>query len=107
MNDVINALITIENKFVFDIVKGVIEKKDELDLIINKNMTKWKIERLAKTDQAILRIATYEIFFTETPDIVCINEAIELSKIYSDDKVKNLINGVLDSVLKEKENTNN
>ena len=44
----------------------------------------------------------YELLYTNTPDIVCINEAIELAKSYSDDKVKNMINGVLDKIYHNK-----
>lgn len=95
--------IEIENEFINLLVEGVIEKKKELDSIINKNLKNWTIERLGKTDQAILRLAVYELIHTDTPDVVCINEAIELSKKYSDEKIKNMINGVLDNILKTKE----
>ena len=65
-------------------------------------MNDWTIDRLGKTDQAILKMALYEILYTDTPDIVCINEAVLLAKEYSDEKVKNMINAVLDNVMKNK-----
>ncbi|HCF82997.1 MAG TPA: transcription antitermination factor NusB, partial [Ruminococcaceae bacterium] len=60
------------------------------------------IDRLGNTDKAILQMAIYELMYTETPDIVCINEAIELAKTYSDDDVRKMINAVLDKVYHNK-----
>ena len=60
------------------------------------------MSRLGLTDQAILCLGLYELLYTDTPDVVAINEAIELAKSYSDDKVKNMINGVLDKIYHEK-----
>ena len=100
---VIKELLEVENDFVNTVVFGVEEKEKELDEIANKYLKDWTIDRLGKTDQAIIRMGIYELLYTDTPDIVCINEAIELAKEYSDDKVKNMINAVLDSVMKDKE----
>ena len=83
-------------------VHGVISKKEELYKMANDNLKDWKMDRLGLTDQAILCLGLYELLFTDTPDVVAINEAVELSKKYSDDKVKNMINGVLDKVYHEK-----
>ena len=102
VKEVIKELLEVENDFVNTIVFGVEEKKEELDEIANKYLKDWTIDRLGKTDGAILRIGLYELLYTDTPDIVCINEAIELAKEYSDEKVKNMINAVLDSVMKDK-----
>ena len=57
---------------------------------------------MGNTDQAILRMGIYELLYTETPDIVAINEAVELAKSYSDDEVKGMINGVLDKIYHNK-----
>lgn len=94
----------IENEFVKTIVFGVEEKKDELDQLANKYLVDWQINRLNKVDQAILRMGIYELLYTETPSIVAINEAIELSKRYSDEKVTKMINGVLDHIYHGEEN---
>lgn len=102
IKNVIKELLEVENGFVNTIVYGVEEKILELDEIANKYLKDWAIDRLGKTDQAILRMSLYELLYTDTPDIVCINEAVELAKEYSDDKVKNMINAVLDSVMKNK-----
>ena len=98
IDDVINEQLEIKNDFVNDIVKGVIENLDNIDTTANKYLDKWRIDRLGFTDQAILRMAIYELMYTDTPDLVCINEAIELAKEYSDDKVVKMINGVLDKI---------
>lgn len=104
INEVIKSSLEIENNFINEIVYGVLEKREELDVIANKYLKNWSIDRLGKTDQAIIRMAIYEMIYTDTPNIVCINEAIELAKAYSDDKVKNMINGVLDSISQSLDN---
>ncbi len=91
----------VKSNFIDDIVYGVIEKKDELTKVINKYMSTWTLDRLGLIDQAILLMSTYEILYYNTPNVVCINEAIELAKKYSDDKVVSLINAVLDKILDE------
>ena len=102
IKNVIKESLEVENEFVNTIVYGVEEKILELDELANKYLKDWTIDRLGKTDQAILRMSLYELLYTDTPDIVCINEAVELAKESSDDKVKNMINAVLDSVMKDK-----
>ena len=64
-------------------------------------MTDWTIDRIDKTGAAILRIGIYELKYTDTPEIVVINEAIELAKKYCDENIKNMINAVLDKINKE------
>ena len=61
------------------------------------------MDRLNKVDQGILALGIYELLYTETPSVVAINEAIELSKKYSDESVTKMINGVLDKVYHEEE----
>lgn len=98
IEDIINNQLEEKSKFVSTIVKGVIENKEELDNLANKYLDNWEMNRLGFTDQAIIRIAIYELLYTDTPDLTCIDEAIELAKEYSDDKVCKMINGVLDKV---------
>lgn len=102
LEDVIKEVNPIDNEFVKDVVYGVITKKEELDNLANTYLNKWTIDRLGNTDQSIIRMAIYELLYTKTPEIVVINEAIELAKLYSDDDVKNMINGVLDKIYKNK-----
>ena len=96
--DIIDEQMTEKSKFVSSLVMGVLKEKDKLDELANKYLQNWDISRLGFTDQAILRIGIYEILNTDTPDITCIDEAIELSKKYSDEKVSKMINGVLDKI---------
>ena len=63
-------------------------------------MKNWTLERLLKTDRIILRMATYELEYTDTPEKVVFNEAVEISKTYSDDDHYKFINGVLSSLSK-------
>lgn len=101
IEDIIKDNIDVENDFVKDIVYGVITYKDELDKIANEKMENWDIKRIDKTGAAILRLALYELKYTDTPEVVIINEAIELAKKYSDDSVRKMINAVLDKYIKE------
>ncbi|MFV0275212.1 MAG: transcription antitermination factor NusB [Bacilli bacterium] len=102
--DIINRNEEIKNDFVLELVDNTYEKKDLLDEKINKFLKDWLLDRLSSLDAAILRVAVYEILFTNTDDKICINEAIEISKSYSDDSVIKIVNGVLDKISKEKNN---
>ena len=101
IDELIKDTIEIDNEFVKDIVYGVITHQEELDKIANQYIKNWTIDRLDKTGASILRIALFELKFTKTPEIVVINEAIELSKKYSDDSVRKIINAVLDKMIRE------
>lgn len=101
LDEIIKNVSEIENEFIKDTVYGIITYKNEIDELANKNMNNWTIDRLGNTDQAILRMGIYELVYSDTPDIVAINEAIELAKLYSDDDVRKMINAVLDKIHKE------
>lgn len=98
LEDVFHENLEMDNKYVKDIVNGVLENQDKIDETINKYLDNWDLDRLGKTDRAILRLSTYEMMYYDTPKVVVINEAVELAKKYSDDKVVKLINAVLDKV---------
>ena len=92
----------VDNEFVRNVVYGVITHSDSIDELANQNMKDWSIDRIDKTGAAILRIGIYEILYEEdTPNIVAINEAIELAKKYTDDNVRRMINAVLDKIINE------
>ena len=101
IDDTIKANVEIDNEFVKQVVYGCVTYKDKIDNLANKYMTDWTIDRIDKTGAAILRMAIYELTYTDTPEVVVINEAIELSKKYSDDNVRKIINAVLDKMIKE------
>ena len=104
VKDVIKESVEIENDFVNTVVNGVLEYRNDIDRIANKHLNDWTVDRLTKTDQAILRMGIYELVYTDTPEIVAINEAVELANTYSDEKVKNMINAVLDSIYHGEDN---
>lgn len=105
LNDLIKEQIEKENDFVKNTLEGIIKNQDAISKIANKYMKDWNIDRIGKVDKAILSLAIYELMYTDTPNVVAINEAVELSKKYSDEKVVKLINGTLDSIM-HKEVTN-
>lgn len=98
LENVFHENLEMDNKFVRDVVNGVLENRENIDKVITKYLDNWDLDRLGKTDRAILRLSTYEMLYYSTPKIVVINEAVELAKKYSDDKVVKLINAVLDKV---------
>ena len=70
--------------------------------MISENLKeKWTIERISKIDIAILKVAIYELMYSELPYKIVINEAVELAKKYGDDSSKSFVNGVLASVVKK------
>lgn len=83
---------------------GIQKNIEEIKELIEKNLKeKWTIERISKIDIAILKLAIYEILYSEVPYKVAINEAIELAKKYGDESSKKFINGILASIVKEKD----
>ena len=98
LEDVFHENLEMDNKYVKDIVNGVLENQEKIDETITKYLDNWDLDRLGKTDRAILRLSTYEMMYYDTPKVVVINEAVELAKKYSDDKVVKLINAVLDKI---------
>ena len=80
-------------------VKGVAEKKDELDALISDSASGWKLERLSLASLSIMRLAVYEMLYAEdVPFNIAINEAVELAKTYDHDKSPKFINGVLNAI---------
>jgi len=103
LQELIKDQLEVENQFVNDCVDGVLLHKKDIIKVANHYLKDWTMDRLNKVDQAILALGIYELMYTETPSVVSINEAIELSKKYSDDAVTKMINGVLDKVYHEEE----
>lgn len=88
-------------EFVIETCKGIYKNQKKISEMANKYLNNWTIDRLSKVDKAILSLGIYELLFTKTPSIVAINEAIELSKKYSDEDVTNMINACLDKIYHE------
>lgn len=89
-----------DKKYIEQVTKGIAEKIDELDEKIKPYLKGWTMDRIGKTDLAILRLAVYEIFYREDiPYKVSINEAVELAKVFCDEGSPAFINGVLAGVV--------
>lgn len=101
VDDVIKENVEIENEFVKDMVYGTISHVNEIDELANKHLKDWKISRIDSMGRAILRMAIFELKYMDTPDLVVVNEAIELAKKYSIDDVRKMINAVLDKLVNE------
>ena len=91
-----------EAGYIEDAITGIEKHQEEILKDIEMNLKDdWKLSRISKMDLAILKLAIYEIKFSDVPYKVSINEAVELAKKYGEDKSKNFVNGVLASIVKE------
>ncbi len=94
-------------EFAIRLIEGVVEKVDELDEYLTRNLNDWTLERLVALDRNILRMATYELLYCpEVPPAVTINEAVTIIKKYSTAESGKFVNGVLGGVLKESPKAN-
>ena len=87
--------------FAWELITGVWEVKEDLDAVIKKFSQHWRLERIAKIELTILRLALFEMLYrSDVPIKVAINEGIELSKKFGDEKSRGFVNGILDSSAK-------
>ncbi len=91
------------NQFVTRTVRSVFDHLTDIDGTIERYLVGWSKERLSRVARAVLRLAVYEILFSDVPDGVAINEAVEITKKYSEQKEAAYINGVLGSVARAKQ----
>ena len=107
LEDLISELTEEKDEFITETLKNILSNKDNIIEVSNKYLKdKWEFSRLAVPDQAIIMLGVYELLYTDTPNKVAIDEAIELSKKYSNDDIPKVINGILDSVLHNEEKIN-
>lgn len=93
------------SEFSHALLFGVIQHREQLDVIIQRIAPEWPLEQMAPVDRSILRMAAFEILFSEdTPPKVAINEAVELAKIFGSDSSSRFVNGVLGTLLAERHN---
>lgn len=93
-----------DRAYISRILDGVLSHMTELDEKISAASVSWSLERMAKVDLTILRLATYEILYEDdVPGSVAINEAVELANRYSEPSSGRFINGVLGTILRDKE----
>lgn len=104
INELIEQEIGSKPSFVINTINDIILKQKDIEALANKYLKNWDINRLSKVDKAILSLGIYELMYTDTPSIVCINEAINLSKKYSDLEVVKMINATLDKIYKNEVN---
>lgn len=91
-----------DGEYIRQVVSGVRERQEELDERIERHLVNWSIERLARVDLAILRLAAFEIAYRkDVPSAVAVNEAVELSHRFSTDEAGGFINGVLGSLVRQ------
>mgnify|MGYP001305485429 CR=1 FL=1 len=89
--------------YIKNLLTGIQEKESFLNEKIEGSLTNWKLNRISKINMAILKIAVFEIYFVEEiPDKVSVNEAIELAKVYSDEKSPAFINGAIGNIITTK-----
>jgi N utilization substance protein B len=92
-------------EFCLSLIQGVRRNHEELDALLSKTADNWSVDRMAATDRNILRLGSYEILYTDTPDRAAINEAVELAKRYGSAQSAQFVNGILDKFLHRKEGT--
>lgn len=86
-----------------DIQKGLVENSSEINSLIENNLKEnWSLNRVSKINLSLIKIAIYEMLYKEVPYKVAINEVVELAKKYSDESAPVFINGILASIVKEK-----
>ena len=86
-------------EFANSLVAGVRRNRQELDHVLAQTADHWSLERMAATDRNVLRLGAYEILYSETPDRVAINEAVELAKRFGSRQSAQFVNGILDRLL--------
>lgn len=90
--------------FARQLVAGTVDHVEELDVLIQRHAEHWRLDRMAIVDRNLLRLATQEFLYDkETPKTVVINEAIEIARRFSSQESPQFINGILDSIKKDLE----
>lgn len=92
-----------QKNFTLSLYEGIIKNLDDIDKNLNPYLNENEIEKLGHVEKAILRLGAYELLFTDTPNAIVINEAIELAKELANDNSPKFINGVLDTLVKAKQ----
>ena len=88
--------------YMTETVNGIAKNKEKILELISQNLKeKWDISRVSKINLTLLKLATYEIMYTELPYKVVVNEAVEIAKKYGDDTSPSFINGVLANIIKQ------
>ena len=89
--------------FARQLIMGVKRNQEELDSLLEAHADNWSLSRMAATDRNVLRLGAFEIRYSNTPDRVAIDEAIELAKRFGAANSSQFVNGILDKLLEEPE----
>ena len=91
-----------EKQYAEEIIKGVVQRKDELDAYLSKYAKRWDSERMGAVDRTVMRVALFEMLYREdVPPVVSINEAVHFAKDFSSFQSGRFVNGVLDRIRQE------
>lgn len=94
---------TKDSEFAWDLIRGALNKLDAIDHLISGFSREWTVQRMSSVDRNLLRLASYEILYLEgSQSVVAINEAIEISKRYSEPASVGFVNAILDKVRESK-----
>jgi len=103
LEDYLQAAVDANDKrFIISEVTGIFAKQQELDTIITKYLKDWDLDRIAKVDLALLRLALYEVYHvSDISTATAINEAVEIAKVYGTDESPAFINGLLGQAVRQ------
>lgn len=88
--------------FAEELIRGVEDNLGEIDALLQESAEHWDIDRMGAVDRNVMRVAIYEMLHRDDiPEIVSINEAVDLAKMFSDEKSGRFVNGILDRIRKE------
>ena len=87
-----------DDDYVKDVYFGTAEHEGDILTLVEKHSQSWKINRISKISITIIKVAVYEMLYTDIPLKVTLNEAVEISKEYDDEKASAFVNGVLNSI---------
>ena len=86
-------------QFARELVAGVRQNRNEIDLQLEQAAANWSLSRMAATDRNVLRLGAYEILYSDMPDRVAVNEAVELAKRFGSAQSAQFVNGILDRLM--------
>ncbi|MEM8946483.1 MAG: transcription antitermination factor NusB [Planctomycetota bacterium] len=86
-------------EFATSLVMGVLRNREELDELLEAKAENWSLSRMAATDRNVMRLGAFEIRYSDTPDLVAIDEAVELAKRFGSKQSSQFVNGILDKLI--------
>jgi N utilization substance protein B len=86
-------------EFAWSLFIGVLKHRDEMDTVISKTASNWRLERMAATDRNVLRLGMFEMTQMGTPAAVVIDEAIEIAREFGTENSPSFVNGILDKLI--------